>query len=177
MKKGIAIFVAGCICGALLFGAAVAFRALDASVRKEAEKLKSWENSIVYSDTQIRTRIKESGIELPPVAWDMFYATSGGFQDHATWIALTIPRHRVWSVVEASVHKTREDFKRGIPRMFLIVVEVSEAQKNDGTTDTSLWNPVGIKNPLHFSIQEKSYFEDWVVDEEVGRIFVTKQNI
>lgn len=176
MKKHIAIFLAGCICGALLLGAVVALRALDAYIKKDAERMKAWENTEVYSDAQVRAKMKKSGIELPSASWDLFYATSGGFQDHATWIALTVPRDQVWGTIEASLHKTKEDFKSGIPEMFLEEVEMSEDQKIGPKIDTSLWNPVGIKNPVHFSIQEKSYYEDWVVDEEGGRIFVRKQN-
>ena len=138
--------------------------------------MKSWENTDVYSDAQVRKKIKDSGIDLPPASWNLFYAASGGFQDHATWIALSVPRDRIWSIIEASLHKPKEDFKRGIPKMFLEEVEMSEDQKIGPKIDTSLWNPVGIKNPFHFSIQEGSYFEDWVVDEDGGRIFITKQN-
>jgi hypothetical protein len=168
MKKNIAIFLAGCICGVLLLGAVVAFRAL----RQEMEKMKSWENTDVYSDIEARQAIKRSGIDLPPASWNLFYAING-FQDHGVWISLTVPRDQLWSVIEASIHKKREDFTTGIPEFFLDQVEMGKDQK----IDTSLWTPKSIKNPLHFSIRKgNSYFEDWVVDEDGGRIFVTKQN-
>ena len=140
MKKNITIFLAGCLCGASLLGTVVAFRALRAYARQEAEKMKSWENTDVYSDAQVRKKIKESGIELPAASWNVFYATSGGFQDHATWIALTVPRDQVWSIIEASLHKTKGDFTSGIPKMFLEEVEMSEDQKIGPKIDTSLWN-------------------------------------
>lgn len=172
MKKNTAIFVSGCICGAFLFGMVVGFRALRVYVRQEAEKMKAWENTDVYSDVEARQAIKKSGIELPPVSWNLFCAING-FQDHGVWISFTAPRDQLWSVIEASIHKKREDFTSGIPENFLDQVELGKDQK----VDTSLWTPKSIKNPLHFSIRKgDSYFEDWVVDENGGRIFITKQN-
>jgi hypothetical protein len=84
-----------------------------------------------------------------------------------------MPRDQLWSMVESSIHKKREDFTIGIPKEFLDQVEMGKDQK----IDTSLWTPKSIKSPLHFSIRNgSSYLEDWVVDEEGGRIFITKQN-
>jgi len=161
----VGLFLIGCVCGALLLGAVLA-------VRKVAEGMKSWERTNVCSDIQVRQAIKDSGIDLPPASWDLFHAISG-FQDYGVWITFTVPRDQLWSVVEASIHKKREDFTIGIPEEFLDQVETGTDQK----IDTSLWTPKSIKNPLHFSIRKgSSYLEDWVVDEEGGRIFITKSN-
>jgi hypothetical protein len=161
----VGLFLIGCICGALLLGAVLL-------VRIVGEGMKSWGQTDVCSDVQVRQVIKDSGIDLPSASWDLFHAISG-FQDHGVWIAFTVPRDQLWSVVEASIHKKREDFTTGIPEEFLDQVEMGEDQK----IDTSLWTPKSIKNPLHFSIRKgSSYFEDWVVDEEGGRIFITKSN-
>jgi hypothetical protein len=102
----------------------------------------------------------------------LFYAING-FEDHAVWIALTVPRDQLWNVAEGALHKTREDFSKGIPDGFLDQVEMGKDQQ----IDTSIWTPKSIENPLHFSIRKgSSYFEDWVVDEDTGRIFITKWN-
>jgi hypothetical protein len=163
--KSFALFLLGCVCGALLLGAVF-------TVRKGSDDMKSLDRTDVYSDAEVRQRIKASGIDLPPASWNLFYAISG-FRDHGVWIALTVPRDQLWSVVEASLQKKREDFTSGIPEQFLVQVELGQDQK----IDTSLWAPKNIKNPMHFSIRKgSSYFEDWVVDEESGRIFITKQN-
>ena len=165
MKKNIAIFLVGCICGALVLGAALA-------VREFGKGMESWGNTIEYSDIKVRQEIIQSGIDLPPASWNLFYAING-FQDHGVWIALTVPREDLWRVVEASLHKKKEDFTSGIPDEFLDQVETNKDQK----IDTSLWTPKNIKNPLHFSVRQgNSYFEDWVVDEEGGRIFITRSN-
>jgi hypothetical protein len=162
--KNIAIFLVGSFFGALLLGAVLV-------IRRTAEGMKSWDRTDVYSDIQVRQAIKVSGIELPPASWDLFHAISG-FQDHGVWITFTVPRDQLWSVVEASIHKKREDFTSGIPEEFLDQVEMGEDQK----IDTSLWTPKSTKNPLHFSIRSvrkgSYYFEDWVVDEKGGRILL-----
>lgn len=166
MKKKIAIFVVGFIFGVCALGAVLA-------VKKSAEDLKSWGQTEVCSDSQVRQAIKDGGIDLPHASWDLFHAISG-FQDHDVWITFTVPRNQLWSVVEASIHKKRENFISGIPKEFVGQVEFEQDQK----IDTSLWNLKGIKNPLHFSIRKKSsYLEDWVVDEENGRVFITRQNL
>ena len=168
MKKNIAFFLVGCICGALMLGAAIVLKQIG-------EGIGSWGRTIDYSDIKVRQTIKESGVDLPPASWNLFYAISG-FQDHGVWIALTVPRDQLWSVVEKSLHKNKADFASGIPKGFLDEVEMDKDQK----IDTSLWTPKSINHPLHFSIRSNrngsDYFEDWVVDEEVGRIFITKQN-
>lgn len=163
--KNISIFLLGCVLGALVLGTVHAIRGIGSFP-------KAWDRTDVYSDREVRQRIKESGIDLPPGSRDLFYAING-FQDHGVWITFTIPRDQLWPVIEASLHKTKKDFSSGIPEEFLSKVEVSQDQQ----IDTSLWTPQTIRNPLHFSIREKgSYFENWVVDEENGRIFITKQN-
>jgi len=163
--KTFAIFLLGCVFGALVLAAVF-------TVRKGGEDMKSLDRTDVYSDAEVRQKIKASGIDLPSDSWNLFYAISG-FRDHGVWIALTVPRDQLWSVVEASLQKKREDFTNGIPEEFFDKVELGEDQK----IDTSVWAPKSIKHPLHFSIRKgNSYFEDWVVDEEGGRIFITKQN-
>jgi len=163
--KSIGLFFLGCICGGLLFGLVHVFKST-------AVDFKTLDRTDVYSDQQVRQAIKNSGVALPTNSWDLFYAISG-FQDHGVWIALTVPPDQLWAVVEASVHKTKNDFTAGVPESFLDRVELGADQK----IDTNLWNPQTIKTSLHFSIKEKgSYFEDWVVDEENGRIFITKSN-
>lgn len=102
-----AIFLLGCVFGALLLGAVL-------TVRKVAGDVKSLDRTDLYSDAQVRQRIMESGIELPPASWNLFYAING-FQDHGVWITFTVPRDQLWSVVEASLQKKREDFTSGIP--------------------------------------------------------------
>lgn len=163
--KHIVIFLIGCVFGALLLDGVLA-------IKEGAYGMKSLESTDVYSDVQVRQRIKESGIDLPSASWNLFYAING-FQDHAVWISLTVPHDQLWEVVEASLHKQRQDFISGIPEEFLKQVETGTDQK----LDASLWSPDTIKNPLHYSIRRgDSYFEDWVVDEEGGRMFITKQN-
>jgi len=163
--KSAGIFLLGCACGGLLFGV------IHVS-RKTGADFKAWDRTEVYSDQQVRQAIKDSGIALPTGSRDLFYAISG-FQDHGVWIALTVPHEQLWSIVDASLHKTKHDFVPGIPESFLEHVELGPDQK----TDTGIWNPRSIKSPLHFSIKEKGpYFEDWVIDEENGRIFITKSN-
>jgi hypothetical protein len=163
--RRLGIFLFGCVCGALLLGVIHIFRGMGTD-------LTALDRTDVYSDQQVRQAITNSGIALPPASWNLFYAING-FQDHGVWIALTVPRDQLWVVVEASLHKTKTDFTAGIPQEFLSKVELGEGQK----MDTSIWNPQTIKNPLHFSIRQKgSNFEDWVVDEDTGRIFVTKSN-
>ena len=163
MKKHIAIFLVGCICGAILLGVILALREIGVA-------MSSWGGTIAHSDIEVRRAITQSGINLPPASWNLFYAISG-FPDHREWITLTVSRDELWIVVEASLHKKKEDFTSGIPENFLDHVEVGEEQK----IDASLWTPRSIKNPLHLSIRRgDNYFEDWVVDEEGGQIFITK---
>jgi len=165
MKKNISIFFFGWFCGVILLGAIIV-------IKDFSEGMKSLGSTVEYSDIKVRQAIKESGIDLPPAAWNLFYAISG-FQDHGVWITLTVPREELWGVVEASLHKNKKDFTSGIPDEFLDQVEMDKDQK----IDTSLWTPKSIKSPLHFSIRKgSSYFEDWVIDEEGGRIFITRQN-
>jgi hypothetical protein len=162
--KSMAIFLTGVFCGIALLGGVHA-------LRKTSGNFKALDHTDVYSDQQVRQTIKDSGILLPAASWNLFYAING-FQDHGIWIALTVPRDQLWTVVEASLHKTKEDFAAGIPQEFLSRVELGTDQK----IDTSSWNPETIKKPLHFSFRKKNTYEDWVVDEENGRIFVTKSN-
>ena len=141
--------------------------------RNTHEGFKDWDRTAIYSDQEVRKVIKDSGILLPDASWNLFYAING-FQDHGVWITVTVPRDQLWTVVEASLHKTKNDFTTGIPDSFLDRVELGTDQK----IDTSIWNPQAIKTPLHFSINEKNrHFEDWVVDEDNGQIFVSKSNI
>jgi len=163
--KSIAIFLTGFFCGIALLCAVHV-------LRKTSKDFKALDHTDIYSDKQVRQAINESGVSLPATSWNLFYAING-FQDHGVWIAFTVPRDQLWTVVEASLHKTKNDFTAGIPQEFLSHVELGADQK----IDTSLWNPETTKKPLHFLIREKhSYFEDWVVDEENGRIFITKSN-
>jgi hypothetical protein len=163
MKKYIAIFLVGCICGALALGTVLTLREFGVA-------MKSLGRTVVNSDIEVRQAIKGSGINLPPASWNLLYAISG-FQDHCEWITMTVSRDELWRVVEASLHKKKEDFTSGIPKEFLDQVIMDEDQK----IDTSLWTPRSIKNPLHFSVRRgDKYFEDWVVDEEGCRIFITK---
>jgi hypothetical protein len=166
MKKYIAIFLAGCICGAFVLGIVLA-------LREFGQGMKSWGRTVAHSDIEVRQAIIKNGIKLPLPSWNLFYATEG-FPDSCTWIALTVSRDELWNVIEASLHKKKEDFASGIPERFLKQVRISEGQE----IDTSLWIPKSIKNPLHFSARRNdegdTYFEDWVVDEEGGRVFITK---
>jgi hypothetical protein len=165
MVKNIGIFILGCFLGASALG-------LIHTIKKTGDGFKNWDRTDIYSDQEVRTRIRDSGIALPADSWNLFYAIDG-FRDHGVWITLTVPTDQLWKVVEASLHKTKADFAAGIPESFLPGVELGGDQK----IDTTIWNPQAIKIPLHFSIKEKnSYFEDWVVDEDTGRIFVTKSN-
>src|SRR4051794_1310079 len=114
MKKAFALFLlflSGGVCGALVLHFFIVFREIGRGIASSGD-------TVAYSDIQVRRAIKESGINLPPVAWDLFYAIEG-FQDHGQYIAFTIPRDQLWSVVEASLHKTREDFAPGRPEGFM----------------------------------------------------------
>jgi hypothetical protein len=166
MKKYIAIFLAGCICGVFVLGTVLALREFGAG-------MKSWGRTVAHSDIEVRQAINRSGIKLPPASWNLFYAIEG-FVDPCEWITLTVSRDELWNVIEASLHKKKEDFKSGIPEGFLDQVSMHEDQE----FDASLWTPRSIGNPRHLSVRRNheghSYFEDWVVDEEGGRIFITK---
>ena len=156
----------GFLIGALVIGVALI-------VRDIGQGLKSWDRTEAYSDVQVRQEIRGNGILIPAASWNLFYAING-FQDHGVWITFTVPKDQLWPVVETSLHRAKSDFTNGIPDEFLNQVEMSDDQK----VDTSLWTPEQIKHPLHYSIREKGqYFEDWVVDEEEGRVFITKSNL
>jgi hypothetical protein len=168
MNKHLLGFISGFCCATLLF-CAVGFGIFIHGCQKDLEAL---DKTDVYSDAQVRQAIAKSGINLPQCSWNLFYAISG-FQDHAVWITATVPKEDLWNVVEISLHKTRSDFTNGIPNNFFDRVEGGAKQ----AIDTSLWNPRSVTTPLHFSKKEKGgYYEDWLVDENGGRIFVTKVN-
>lgn len=163
MNKQIASFLGGFTCGVLLLGGLLFVKGLG-------EGIKAWDSIDVHSDAPARRMIMDSGIHLPPASWNLFYAISG-FQDHSVWITLTVAPEETWEVVENSIQKTRADFTNGIPDSFLDRVFVDEGQE----VNTNLWTPRETKHPRHCSIRGKhAYMEDWVVDEELGRIFVTK---
>jgi hypothetical protein len=127
------------------------------------------DRTTVFSDVDVRQGIEKNGIELPPASWNLFYAFNG-FPDHNVWITFTVPRDQLWRVVETSLHKKKEDFTSGLPQGFWDQVQMAEDQK----ADTSLWAPRSIKNPVYLSIRRDNSHDTWVVDEEGGRVFVTR---
>jgi hypothetical protein len=169
MMKNIAIYLAGCICGAIVLGAVFLIWEFRA-------QMKSWGNTIVYSDIEVRDAIKRSGINLPRASWNLFYATDHAFPDSVQWITLTVPHEELWRFIESSLHKEKRDFKQGFPEGNPVWNEIWVNQNQE--IDTSLWTPKKVKNPLIFSIKKEDKgsgnYEDWIVDEEFDRIFIVK---
>src|SRR5512140_1389797 len=103
MKKIAITFCLGAICGVLFSG--VLFAAYQFG-----QCFKSWGATSVYSDVQARKMIEESGVQLPPASWNLYYAASG-FTDVSEWIAFTVPRDSLWAVVEQCTQRREVEFK------------------------------------------------------------------
>lgn len=138
-----------------------------------AKGFSTWGALRLFSDAEVRDLIRDSGVHLPPCAHDLYFAYAG-FVDKTIWMKLTVPKDQVWSVVEDSIEKSASEFAPGIPKDFIKEIW----QGKDQELDLAWWNPQAVKSPKGWSRHSESngqhFFEDWVVDEETGTIYVTK---
>ena len=85
------------VCG-LVFGAIAAM--VLVSLVGFANRMESWVEPVVHSDRKLRIRIHELGVDVPVEATDV-YLFEVGWQDHSSYIGMTLPTAAAWSAVSA----------------------------------------------------------------------------
>lgn len=133
----------------------------------------SWGALEIHTDTEVRSRIQNARIHLPPDAHTLYYAIAG-FQDHQNWIKFTVPADQIWTVVAQSIQKTESDFTATFPENLIENVR----QNPNQTHDLSWWQPTSVTRFLAWSnhTQEPSgshYFEDWLIDLDTATFYIT----
>lgn len=160
------------VCGIFI---GVVLSACGYAVYQIGQGFAGWGALTVTSDAVARNSITGSGVALPEEAHHLYFARDG-FQDHNYWIKFTVPKDRVWEVVERSKKRKRADFVSGISQNFLKEIHQAKATKED----LGWWNPATVKRPLGCTFRQNGSMqdsEDWVVDEDAGTIYITKWDV
>lgn len=141
-----------------------------------ARGMASWGALEIHTDTEVRTRIQNARIHLPPDAHTLYYAIAG-FQDHQNWIKFTVPSDQIWTVVAQSIQKKEADFTTTFPENFIKEVH----QNPNQTLDLSWWQPTTVTRFLSWSQETQKpsgshYFEDWLIDLDTATFYITRRD-
>ena len=103
-------FTAG-VCG-FIFGAIAAV--VLVSLVGFANTMESWGEPVVRSDRNLRIPIHELGVDVPVEATDV-YLFEVGWQDHSSYIGMTLPTAAAWSAVSAITGFETTEFAEALP--------------------------------------------------------------
>jgi hypothetical protein len=142
--------------------------------REMGRGMASWGALEIHTDTEVRIRIQNASIHLPPDAHTLYHAIAG-FQDHQNWIKFTVPSDQIWTVVAQSIQKTESDFTANFPENLIENVR----QNPNQTHDLSWWQPTSVTRFLAWSNQTQNpsgshYFEDWLIDLDTATFYITR---
>lgn len=142
--------------------------------REMARGMASWGALELHTDAEVRTRIQDSRIHLPPGAHTLYHA-SAGFVDGQTWIKFTVPPDQIWTVVAQSIQKTETDFTPTFPENLIEQVH----QNPNQTHDLTWWQPTSVTRFLSWSQETHNpsgshYFEDWLIDLDTATFYITR---
>jgi hypothetical protein len=167
LPRSLKPFLLGLTIGILVTLAFFALRELDRGFA-------SWGALELHPDTEVRTRIQDARIHLPPGAHNLYHA-SAGFVDGQTCIKFTVPPDQIWPVVAQSIQKTETDFSTTFPENLIKEVH----QNSNQTFDLSWWQPTSVTRFLTWSNQTQNpsgshYFEDWRIDLDTATFYITR---
>ncbi len=167
LPRSLKPFLIGLMMGTLLTLATFA-------IREVARGFATWGALELHTDAEVRTRIQNARIHLPPGAHTLYHA-SAGFVDGQIWIKFTVPPDQIWVVVAKSIQKTESDFTPSFPENLIEQVH----QNPNQTHDTSWWQPTTVTRFLSWSQKTQNpsgsyYFEDWLIDLDTNSFYITR---
>lgn len=167
LPRSLKPFLLGLAIGILTTLAFFALRELDRG-------FSSWGALELHTDTEVRNRIQNARIHLPPGVHTLYHA-SAGFVDGQTCIKFTVPPDQIWPVVAQSIQKTQTDFSTTFPENLIKEVH----QNTNQTFDLSWWQPTTVTRFLSWSQETQNpsgshYFKDWLIDLDTATFYITR---